>query len=57
LRRVIYITPTLEEGEGAEISYAVKVSSELWAHAAGGSLTDEEIRELREKYKDSRRPD
>ena len=50
LRRIIYITNLLEEGEGEETPYAVKVSSELWTHATGGSFTSDEIRELREKY-------
>jgi len=52
-QRFIYILPNLEEEEDEETPYKVKISSDLWAHAmAGGPFTSDEIRELREKYKE-----
>jgi hypothetical protein len=50
LRRFIYITNLLEEGEGEETPYTVKVSSELWPHATGGPFTSDEIRALRKTH-------
>ena len=49
--RLIYIGPNLEDGEGEETPYMVKISSELWAHVFGAPLSVEEIRKLREERK------
>jgi hypothetical protein len=51
---LIYLMPNLEEGEGQETPYSVKISSELWAHAFGAPLTEDDIRELRVEYGDER---
>ena len=50
--RLIYLTPNLEGDKAKETSYAVKISSEVWAHVLGnsGPFTDEEIDRLREEY-------
>jgi len=50
LRRVVHITNLLEGGGGEETPWAVKVSSELWAYAAGAPFTKEEILRLAEEY-------
>jgi hypothetical protein len=51
LARVICVTNFPLGGEDVETPYAVKVSSEHWAYAAGGPFTSDEIRELRESTK------
>ena len=52
--RLIYFAPNLEEGEGDESPYMVKISSDLWAYVFGGPLTDKESHQLREEYKEER---
>ena len=50
--RLIYLTPNLEGDKAEETPYAVKISSEVWAHVLGnsGPFTDEEIDRLRKTY-------
>jgi hypothetical protein len=38
--------------DAVESPYLVKISSELWAEAIGGSFTTEQINELRKQYAD-----
>jgi hypothetical protein len=52
--RLIYITPHLEPDELEESPYLVKLSSDLWAHVFGAPLNDDEIRKLREEYREGR---
>jgi|SoiMethySBSTD1v2_1073268.scaffolds.fasta_scaffold1946411_2 hypothetical protein len=52
--RLIYITPNLEPHELEESPYLVKLSSDLWAHVFGAPLNDDEIRKLREEYREGR---
>jgi hypothetical protein len=50
--RLIYLTPNLQGDKASETPYAVKISSEVWAHVLGnsGPFTKEEIDRLRETY-------
>jgi hypothetical protein len=52
--RAIYIMPNLEEEEPEEGPGLVKLSSSLWAHIWGAPLTADEIRKLKEEYKEDR---
>ena len=52
--RLIYVYPHPDE-EDEETPYQIQLSSDLWAHATrGGPFTEEEIRQLREKYSEER---
>lgn len=44
-QRLIYIVPNLEEGEGEETPYQVKISSVLWAYAFGGHVAQHLFRD------------
>lgn len=52
--RLIYLAPNLEEGEGKETPYFVKLSSEVWVHVFGRPLTEEEVWKLRKEYSQGR---
>jgi hypothetical protein len=56
-QRMIYLTPNLEGDKAKETPYAVKISSQVWAHVLGnsGPFTNEEIAKLREKYAEERK--
>jgi hypothetical protein len=51
-QRIIYLTPNLQGDKASETPYAVKISSEVWAHVLGnsGPFTTEEVDKLREEY-------
>ena len=51
-QRMIYLTPNLQGDRAKETPYAVKISSEVWAHVLGnsGPFTKEEIDRLRKTY-------
>jgi hypothetical protein len=49
--RFIYFAPNLEEDEGDETPYFVKVSSEVWVDVFGGRLCSEEIKKVKEEFR------